>query len=493
MNNILDYFEKTVAAFPNKIALSDGSNTYSFSELKALAQQYGKAIADISSPNSAIGVFVNRNIETGAHFLGIIYSANYYVPIDPDMPIEKIHSIIEDANISIILGSTKNQLLIDQLSFTGTFLTALQISDSDVPAPNLAADAPLYMVYTSGSTGKPKGVLKSHRAVISFVRAFTKTFHMDSSDVIGNQTPFFFDASAKDFYLMIFTGATLEIIPSEKFTFPVALIEYLNEKKITYICWVPTALALVAQLNTFKKILPEYLKKVFFVGEVFPIKQLRKWLECLPNLQYVNLYGSSEIAGIACYYELPPDISDLNVLPMGKPLCNCEVFLQNEEAIITSPDTIGEVVITSDALALEYFNDPTKTAEKFVTHTTPDNHSVRTFKSGDLAKYDDNHNLIFVTRNDFQIKHMGRRIELGEIESAADKLEAVQRCCCVYDNTKKQIKIYCELDPACSWDSKQLLQELSKHLSDYMQPKKAIILEKMPINANGKIDRVRIK
>ena len=147
--------------------------------------------------------------------------------------------------------------------------------------------------------------------------AYSSYFHLGSDEIIGNQTPFFFDASAKDLYLMMYTGAALEVLPSEMFIFPVTLIEYMIERKVSYVCWVPTALAIVAQMLTFKKVLPETLKKVFFVGEVFPTKQLHKWLTTLPDIQYVNLYGSSELEGCCGYYEIPDADHQPDILPIG--------------------------------------------------------------------------------------------------------------------------------------------------------------------------------
>ena len=348
------------------------------------------------------------------------------------------------------------------------------------------------MVYTSGSTGKPKGVLKSHGAVISFIDAFAETFDLGPEEILGNQNPFFFDASAKDLYLMALVGATLEVIPSEKFIFPVRLLEYMNDRKITYICWTPTALAIVTQLNTFKKVLPETLRKVLFVGEVFPIKQLHKWLTALPELRYVNLYGSSEIAGICCWYEISPGTLP-EQLPMGVPLSNCRVWLHGEEGFVTEPEVLGEVWIESPALALCYYGDPEKTARTFRVETLPDGRAARVLKSGDLARYDRDGNLVFSSRSDFQIKHMGRRIELGEIEAAADALTEVQRCCCLYNTAKNRIELFCELAPGAEADGKQIIHLLRDRLSEYMLPSLVHILPEMPFNANGKIDRVKLK
>ena len=353
------------------------------------------------------------------------------------------------------------------------------------------------MVYTSGSTGKPKGVLKSHKAVASFIKAYVAEFDLPRDIIIGNQTPFFFDASAKDIYLMLYLGATMEVIPSELFMFPPKLIEYLNEKEISFICWVPTALAMVTQINTFKSVLPKYLKWVFFVGEVFPVKQLKKWLETLPELTYVNLYGSTEIAGISCYYTIDPK-TEIDILPMGKALANCQVFLYDNEAhdkIQTSDtETVGEVCVASEALALAYYHDPEKTASVFVSMPVgEEGRKVRVLKTGDLARYDTKGNLVFASRKDFQIKHMGRRIELGEIESVADKLEDIVRCCCLYEQEKKKIRLFCQLREGCEKTGKDIKEELKAHLSDYMGPNVVKILDEMHLNANGKINRTLLK
>ena len=316
--------------------------------------------------------------------------------------------------------------------------------------------------------------------MISFIDAFSETFDLGPEEILGNQNPFFFDASAKDLYLMALIGATMEIIPSEKFIFPVRLMEYLNQKGVTYICWTPTALSIVTQMNTFKRILPETVRKVLFVGEVFPVKQLHKWLTTLPELRYVNLYGSSELAGICCWYEIPKGTLP-EQLPMGKPLPNCRVWLHGEGGVIREPDQLGEVWIESPALALCYYGDPEKTARVFCMEQLPDGRTARVLKSGDLARFDGEGNLVFSSRKDFQIKHMGRRIELGEIESVTDALPQVQRCCCLYNTGKNRIELFCQLAPDGELDGKGIQHLLRARLSE------------MPFNANGKIDRTRLQ
>lgn len=493
MHSILSRFEEIVGKHPDKTAIADSRRAYTFRQLRDAAVGLAAALPE-NTENQPVGVFVNRTAETAVLFLAAVYGGGFYIPLDPGLPMGKLQAILEDARPRCLLGGEENRELLASLSYDGVYLTAADAERAGTPAEHsVSADTPLYMVYTSGSTGKPKGVLKSHGAVISFHDAYRDRFGFTAEEVIGNQTPFFFDASAKDFYLMVLTGATVEILPTELFSFPVRLVEYMNQRRVTFISWVPTALCIVTQLNTFLEILPETLRRVFFVGEVFPLKQLKKWQVALPELQYVNLYGSSELAGICCYYEVPKDLGEMTSLPMGKPLGNCTVFLMQEGRVVTEPGIIGEVCISSPALALEYYHDPEKTAQCFVEMTLPDGSVGRVFRSGDLASYDENGDLVFASRKDFQIKHMGRRIELGEIETIADQLPELRRCCCLYNEARKKITLFCELTEGCQWDGQEIKRQLKGHLTDYMMPAKVVILDRLPLNANGKIDRQELK
>lgn len=489
MNSVWQLVERAAARVPERIAAADREHSYTYAALLQAARRLASLLPyDARKP---IGVFAGRDAETVVRFLAVICSGNFYVPLDPDMPAARLRAIVEDAAPPVLLGRPEDRCRLEELGYSGGFLTMDDAGDAVCTPCPCSGDDPLYMVYTSGSTGKPKGVLKSHGAMLSFLEAFSSRFPLDEGEVLGNQTPFFFDASAKDLYLSLWAGGTLEILPSELFSFPPMLIRYLNERRVTWICWVPSALCIVTQLGTFREVLPETLRSVFFVGEVFPVKQLQKWRDALPEARFVNLFGSSEIAGVCCCYPVTGSLEGVTVLPMGKPLPNCRVSLWDAASgrPADSPDQVGEVYISSPALALEYYHDPEKTAAAFFTDAS----GSRVFRTGDLAKYDDAGNLVFVSRKDFQIKHKGRRIELGEIEAAADALPQLRRCCCLYDQEKHRIFLFCELQPDSGWDSAAVRRALKERLSDYMLPERVTVLDRLPLNANGKIDRQTLK
>ena len=491
MKNVLDYLENAANVHPDRIALEDGNGQLTYRQYRDLARKVGLFLMEKGFHNTKkpIGVVAGRDKYTLLLFMGILYSGNFYVPVDPELKEEKKKHIIEQSGMELLLSVDEVEDILEKYA---------TVSDADLEYTYEATEnEALYLIFTSGSTGVPKGGLKTHGAMIDYVEAFSATYPYAEHEVLGNQTPFFFDASAKDIYLCLKNMSTMEIIPTSLFSMPVKLVEYLNEKQVGTISWVPSALSLLTQLNVFADIKPSTLRNVFFVGEVFPMKQLNKWRKEMPDLNYVNLYGSSEIAGICLYYEVKKEdvFADTESLPMGKPLSNCKIVLVDQESgkVITDKHTSGEIYLSSKALAKEYYGDAEKTVNSFVTVDLDGTGERRYFKTGDIAFYNDNDDLVFTSRKDFQIKHMGHRIELGEIEVAALSLDGIEKCGCIYDNDKKRIVLYCECAPESGLAAPQIKAALTEKLSSYMVPNRIILIDKVPLNANGKIDRVELK
>ena len=300
----------------------------------------------------------------------------------------------------------------------------------------------------------------------------------------------YFDNSILDIYTTIKTGATLEIIPEKLFAQPLKLLNYLVEKQINTIFWVPSVLVMVANLHALKKVdLTMVVKRVLFCGEVMPVKQLNEWKKYLPKAIYANLYGPTEITDACTYYIVDRDFADDESLPIGKPIKNTEILVLNEKNELVKGQEIGELCVRGTSLSLGYYNNVEKTREVFVQNPLNSFYLDYIYRTGDLVYYNDLGELIYVSRKDFQIKHMGHRIELGEIEVVASAVEGVDRCCCIYDNHRKKIVLFFE----GTADKDDIVLQLKQRISDYMLPGRVLVVDKMPLNASGKIDRKRLQ
>lgn len=493
--SVLEDLARQIAAQPEAVAVADAADKWTFARLGDGSDRLASCLIRRGvQPGQPVGVVARRSAAVVALFLAVLKAGGFYVPLDPDWKLEKLAHVCANAGLQLVLDTQTPGPLPDGV-------TALVCGQAEWEAPADAAalstiaarlrpEDPLYLIYTSGSTGVPKGVLKTHGAMQSYIAAFTARYPATPADALGNQTPFFFDASAKDLYWMLHDGCRLEVLDTGLFSQPYHLIEYLNDRHITLISWVPSALVIVSQLDTFADILPNYLRAVFFIGEVFPMKHFLIWQNALPGVKFVNLYGQSELAGACCYYEVDRAFTPDDTLPIGRPFANAEVFLLDGDRVVTEPGQIGEIGIVSPALAAGYFGDAEKTAAAFCTFCDH-GRTLRLFRTGDMARYTPEGLLVFAARCDAQIKHMGYRIELGEIEAAANSLPEITGCACLYDTAKNRIVLFCTVQDGATKAS--LRKALREKLSTYMIPSKIEILPQLPRNANGKTDRVLLR
>lgn len=478
MKNIVEYLKNNAADCPNKIFCVDENVSYSYLESFEIAKKIASALYKNGINNSPILLRANRDCFTLLTMLGIIMSNNYYVPINPDFSLEKEESVIESSNVKyeISFNGKYNENL-THFDYESIVNDDEQENIYEVLSESFNENNNMYTIYTSGSTGKPKGVLKTQKNIISFVNNFIETFKFEEGLNIANQAPLFFDASMKDVYLALANCSTLYFPNKSLFAMPVKLIEYLNENKIDYICWVPSALSIIVRLKTFNYIKPQYLKYVLFVGEVFMPKYLNMWIKELPNIKYVNLYGSSELAGICLYKEINDILDEDKPIALGRALANNKVYLDN-----------GEIVVESDQIASCYVNDEEKNKSVFVERG-----DTRILKTGDYAFVNEEGDIVFTSRKDFQIKHMGYRIELQEIDLSVSSLDYIDNCAVLFDSKKDKIVSFVSLNKVLESPVKRIIEDLKNKIPNYMVPNKVVILETLPLNANGKIDRVRLK
>lgn len=494
--NVLEYLEQTVVRVPDKVAYANENMGITFQEVYEVSRAIGSFLYHKGHMKEPIVVFMGKHPRTIVTFYGVIYSGNYYVPIDEEMPRHRIELIFQSLKPKAVICDNDTQKLIGDLPFEGSIYNYEEIQHTSIDEEALEAirdrqidTDPIYIVFTSGSTGIPKGVVACHRSVIDYIESLSEVLRFNEDTVFGNQTPLYVDACLKELYPTLKFGATTYIIPKHLFMFPLQLVEFLNEHKINTICWVVSALTMISAFGALEKSVPRYLHTIAFGSEVFPIKQYNLWKKHLPEARFVNLYGPTEATGMSCYYEVDRDFALDEMIPIGRPFRNTEIILLDENNQIPKQGEPGEICIRGTSLTLGYYKNFEKTNEVFVQNPLNDAYPELIYRTGDLGKYNERGELMFVSRKDNQIKHMGHRIELGEIEVVANGMDQMKSACCIFDNEKKKIILYYVGDLTTA----QVATYLKEKLPRYMIPNVIEALEKMPLTANGKIDRVYLK
>lgn len=495
-NHVLDYLIQAASQAPDKVAFSDGKRGMTFGEVCEQTRQVGTFLHNNHIYREPVIIFMNKSPEIIAAFFGVIAGGNYYVPVDVEMPRVRIQLIMENVKAQVMICDQDTAELAREFEFDGKIVSYGEVCRTradeaalrDIYDRTIDTD-PIYIVFTSGSTGIPKGVTACHRSVIDYVESFSEAMRFDEDTVFGNQAPLYMDACLKELYPTLKFCACTYLIPKELFMFPVQLVDFLNEHRVNTICWVVPALTTISSLGTFEKAVPEYLKLIAFVSEVFPVKQFHKWKEVLPDARFINLYGPTEGTGVCCYYEVDREFEENESIPIGRPFRNTDILLLNERNERAAQGENGEICIRGTSLTLGYYNDFEKTQASFVQNPLNPFYPELIYRTGDIGRYNGRGELEFISRRDYQIKHMGHRIELGEIEINVNRLDGIRMAGCIYDDVRSKIVLYY----AGSMDEKEMSVNLKARLPRYMIPNHIIRLDQLPLTTNGKIDRNTLK
>ena len=495
-NHVLDYLSEIVKIKPDKTAFADDSEALTFRQVYRQSRAVGSFLHARGIYKQPVVVFMNKHPREIAAFFGVIAGGNFYVPIDEEMPRFRIELILQNVQSPLIICDSRTEALAREFDFQGEIVPYDRIAETPEDPEALreiydrAIDTdPIYIVFTSGSTGVPKGVAACHRSVIDYIEQLSETLGFDENTVFGNQTPLYFDACLKELYPTLKFGAATWLIPKSLFMFPVKLVEFLNEKQINTVCWVVSALTMISAFGTFRTVTPKYLRTVAFGSEVFPIRQFQLWREALPQASFTNLYGPTEGTGMCCFYKVEREFEENEAIPIGRPFKNTEILLLTEENRQAGEGETGEICIRGTSVTLGYYNNPEKTGEVFVQNPLNTAYPEIIYRTGDLGRYNERGELVFVSRKDYQIKHMGHRIELGEIEANVNLLDEVRISACVYDDRKNKIVLFYVGDA----EEGELAGMLKKRLPRYMIPNGIVRREEMLFTANGKIDRKSLK
>lgn len=497
MKNVLEYLEKTAEENSKKIAVIEENKKCTYLELLEKSKRVGSSLLNYISPREPVAIVMEKSINALYTFFGTVYAGGFYCLLNPELPSSRLEKIIEKLEAKIIVTDENNIEIAHQIAKNQTIVKIEEIQNTNINeekldkirAHTLDVD-PLYANFTSGSTGTPKGVVVGHKSVIDFIDIFTQKFNICKDDIVGNQAPFDFDVSVKDIYSCLKTGATLVVIPKKMFSRPANLLDYICENNVTTLIWAVSALCLITTFHGLDYKVPQKVNKILFSGEVMPIKHIREWIKYLPNATYVNLYGPTEITCNCTYHVVEKDLKYEKQIPAGKTFENEQVFLLDEEnKLVTEKEKIGEICVKGTALALGYYKDKEQTQNRFVQNPLNDRYIDMIYKTGDIGYFGEDENLYFCGRKDFQIKHMGHRIELEEIERAMEKINGIERACCIYKEEKSKIYGFYIGNVLKS----EVHDKLKEELPIYMIPNVLTQVEEFPMNKNGKIDRKQLK
>ena len=494
---VLRYLEESAATYPQKPAVIDEHQQCTYQELRTTSRRIASALAPKVERGTPVMVYMEKGVDALTVFFGTLYAGSFYSLLNPELPKSRLEQIQSVLQAQIVVTSTDLKDAAADIFPTAELLTVEELREAEENPAALAAaqDAaidtdPVYINFTSGSTGTPKGIVVCHRSIVDFIDCFTQLFHITERDIIANQAPFDFDVSVKDIYSALKTGATLVIVPRRLFSAPVQLLDFLCDHQVTTLIWAVSALCLVSTFHGLDYKTPTTVNKVLFSGEVMPLKHLRSWREHLPEAMFVNLYGPTGITCNCTYHILQSERDYSGGIPIGRHFPNEDVFLLDEQNHkITQPDAIGELCVRGTALALGYYCAPEQTATHFVQNPLNPCYPELIYRTGDLARYDENGELVFSGRKDFQIKYMGHRIELEEIELILNGYEEISRAVCLFLEEKDRL-IACYSGDI---DGKTIRSRMQKTMPMHMIPQVFRQFPQLPMTANGKIDRRELK
>lgn len=499
--NLIEYFRETVAKVPNKKAVIEGDRSIDFKTLdvraKKLAFQIVKIIQSINEP---VSVFLPKSIDAVVSDLAITYSGNVYMNLDVKTPAERIKNILETVQPKAIITNQLQLKNIEQI-----LPQDILIFDIDTICENIEEGElllldrleqlidtdPYCIINTSGSTGTPKGVVLNHKSFFDFIAWSISTLNIGNDEIIGSLSPIVFDIYSHELCMLMTKGSTIVLLPDSLSAFPFKILEILKKQNVTYIFWVPTIMVNIANMDLLSKIELPCLNKIWFAGEVLPTKQYNYWHACLPKSMFVNLYGPIEITLDCTYYIVDRAFSDNEPLPIGKACRNTSVLILNEQNLPCKINEEGELCVRGTSLAMGYYNNPAKTTLAFTQNPLNTKYPELIYRTGDMVMMNEKGEIIFKGRKDTLVKHLGYRIELGEIEhTVVNTLKLVANGCVVYNHESKDITLVYEANAEISVSD--FRKQIGTNLPKYMIPTKYVKVDKMPMNTNGKIDRLSL-
>lgn len=487
-------FEELAERNPQQIAVIYKDRCMTYRELNSKANSLAWRLKKAGvKPDSIVALYLERSLEMAVAVLGILKAGGAYLPIAPGYPKERVSFMLKDSNAMALLTFERFKHCLD---YSGTVLMldnkASYEERSENPECNITPKNLAYVIYTSGSTGEPKGVMIEHYSIINRINWMQKKYPIGTGDRILQKTPYTFDVSVWELLWWTITGSSLCFLEPDGEKDPKMIVDSICNNGISVIHFVPSMLSIFldyVEANGCQSSLKS-LKNVFASGETLGVKQVEKFNRLLNNTNgtvLTNLYGPTEAAVDVSWFECSVG-GENGGIPIGRPIDNIQLYIVDTHDNLQPAGIPGELCIAGHGLARGYLKREQLTAEKFVQN--PFNPGTRMYHTGDLAKWEPDGNIIYLGRIDSQVKIKGVRIELCEIEHILLGHKEVKEAVAV-DRTDEEGNHY-----ICAYivvngniTVLALNEHLKSFLPDYMIPAKYVVMEKLPLSANGKADR----
>ncbi len=494
---VAELFEEQVDLTPAATAIIYRQQSLTYEELNQKSNQLAHYLISCGvKAELMVGLCLERGLDLIISILAITKAGGVYVPLDAEYPLQRLSFMLEDVKGNILLTQSK---LLDRFpGFSGHSICIdkqwpdIENEKLDNPCVDVSATNLIYVMYTSGSTGQPKGVCIEHKSVARLVRE-TNFIKIDAADTFLLLAPVSFDASTLEIWGSLLNGAKLVIYPEQKISLD-RLGHVLQENAVS-ILWLTSVLfsqMVEQQLASFKGV-----KTLLAGGEVLSLTHVKNYLSFLQEnslLEHhlVNGYGPTENTTFSCCHVMDADTVLSTTVPIGKPISNTTVYILDENKNPVPPGINGELYIGGDGLARGYLNQHELTHEKFVDKAFDGGENLRLYRTGDLVRYTDEGNIVFIGRIDNQIKLRGYRIELGEIETLISGMEDISEALVMLredDSGDKRLVAYLLLKNKENDDISAVREYCQNNLPSYMVPSAFVVLDSLPVNSNGKIDR----
>lgn len=483
-------FEEQAERTPDAIALVYEDRQLSYRELNEQANRLAHGLIQRGvRPDTPVGICAERSIEMVIGMLGVLKAGGAYLPLDPDYPKERLQAMLEDARTNWILMQSRFADCFP--AFSGEILRLdaefswLPESADHNPDLSVAGESLAYVLFTSGSTGRPKGVGIPHAGVRNRLLWMQQRFRLDGSDAVLQKTPYSFDVSVWEFFWPLLAGARLVMLDPGAHKEPERLAAAIRRHHITTVHFVPSMLG--AFLDTVDIGLCRSLRRVICSGEALSTELQKRFFE-RSGAELHNLYGPTEasidVTAWACE-------RGKSAVPIGHPIANTRIYLLDACLNPVPIGVPGELYIGGVQLARGYLNRPDLTAERFLPNPFGET-GGRLYRTGDLARFRSDGAIEYLGRIDQQVKIRGFRIELGEIEAKLREHASIREAVAIVREDypgDRRLVAYLVSDSAQSVDTKSLREFLGKALPEYMIPAAFVLLDKLPVTANGKLNR----